>query len=47
MGELTRIYSCGRSMTTEQLMDLVLEDDRFSIIDIYFPELSQTGQCFH
>ena len=46
MGELTRIYSCGKSMTTRQLMDMVLEDDQFGIVDVYFPELSQDGQCF-
>jgi hypothetical protein len=33
-------------MTTGQLMDLVQEDDRFGIIDIWFPELSHEGQCF-
>ena len=43
MGELTRIYSCGKSMTTRQLMDLVLEDDRFGIIDVHFPELNFNG----
>jgi hypothetical protein len=42
----TIIYSCGKSMTTGQLLDMVLEDDRFNVIDTYFPELSQDGQCF-
>lgn len=46
MGELTRIYSCGKSMTSGELMDMVIEDDRFEVVDVYFPELSQTGQCF-
>ena len=27
-------------------MDLVLEDDKFEVVDVYFPELSQDGECF-
>jgi len=37
MGELTRIYSCGKSMTTDQLIDMVNEPE-FEIIDVWFPE---------
>ena len=46
MGKLTRIYSCGKSTTTGELMDIVLEDDKFEVVDVYFPELSQDGECF-
>ncbi len=41
MVELTRIYSCGKSMTTEQLIDMVNEHvngPEFEIIDMWFPE---------
>lgn len=42
MGELTRIYSCGDSMTTKQLIDMVGDDqvfnDEFEIIDVWFPK---------
>ena len=38
MGELTRIYSCGKSMTTKQLIDSC--DAK---VDVWFPELSDGG----
>ena len=42
MGELTRIYSCGDSMTTEQLIDMTNDDhvnsDEFAVVGVWFPE---------
>lgn len=42
MGELTRIYSCGDSMTMEQLIEMVNDDHvngpEYAIIDVWFPE---------
>lgn len=42
MGELTRIYSCGKSMATEDLIDMVTTDrvngPDFEVIDVWFPE---------
>jgi hypothetical protein len=36
MGELTRIYSCGKSMTTQGLIDYIVAED--ISIDAWFPE---------
>lgn len=35
MGKLTRIYSCGKGMTTKQLIEMVKDDH---VIDVWFPE---------
>ena len=36
MDELTRIFSCGKSMTTAQMLDNIPADVE---IDVYFPEM--------
>ncbi len=41
MGELTRIYSCGKSMTTEQLVKSIPEEIQ---IDEWFPEILSSWQ---
>ena len=42
MGELTRIYSCGKSMTTNQLIDSCI-DTMAADVEIWFPELNDGG----
>ena len=39
MGKLTRIYSCGDSMTTKQFLESCFET-RGSDVDVWFPELN-------
>jgi hypothetical protein len=38
MGELTRIFSCGKSMTTQQLIETFIDHERFEDINAWFPE---------
>ena len=46
MGELTRIYSCGDSMTTMELCDMWSADNEVNddvMIDVWFPETRFAG----